>query len=228
VPTEIYQVHNITTISGEEIEIIPLKIKYLKEFMPKFREMKDVRDDLSALTQLTECVRIAMKQYKPEWSKSIEFVEENFDMPLIYKFLEYSVGIKIKNEEEAIERAEEGGNAWDELDLAQLESEVFLLGIWKNYDELETSISMQELTFILETKRDVSYDEKKFFAALQGVDLDGQSGKGGQKEWEDLKARVASGGATSDSRDILALQGQNARSAGFGIGMGLQYEKIVE
>jgi hypothetical protein len=48
----------------------------------------------------------------------------------------------------------------------------------------------------------------------------------GQKEWEDLKARVFSGGATDDSNDVLALQGQNARKAGFGIGMGLAYEDL--
>jgi hypothetical protein len=39
-----------------------------------------------------------------------------------------------------------------------------------------------------------------------------------------MKARVFSGGATSDSNDVLSLQGQNARKAGFGIGMGLDYE----
>jgi hypothetical protein len=37
---------------------------------------------------------------------------------------------------------------------------------------------------------------------------------------------VFSGGATDDSNDVLALQGQNARKAGFGIGMGLAYEDL--
>jgi hypothetical protein len=40
-----------------------------------------------------------------------------------------------------------------------------------------------------------------------------------------MKARVFSGGATDNPDDILALQGQNAQKAGFGIGMGLGYEK---
>jgi hypothetical protein len=39
-----------------------------------------------------------------------------------------------------------------------------------------------------------------------------------------MKARVFSKGATSDSNDVLSLQGQNAKKAGFGIGMGLDYE----
>jgi hypothetical protein len=41
-----------------------------------------------------------------------------------------------------------------------------------------------------------------------------------------MKARVFSGGATSDSNDILALQGHNAQRAGFGIGMGLSYQDM--
>jgi hypothetical protein len=66
--------------------------------------------------------------------------------------------------------------------------------------------------------------KKKFLAAMQGVDLDKQSGK--QDEWEAMKARVYSKGVTQNPNDILALQGQNAANKGFGIGMGLTYEKI--
>jgi hypothetical protein len=39
-----------------------------------------------------------------------------------------------------------------------------------------------------------------------------------------MKARVFSKGATTNGNDILALQGMNAERAGFGIGMGLDYE----
>ena len=63
---------------------------------------------------------------------------------------------------------------------------------------------------------------------MQGVDLDAESGKDrGQKEWEDMKARVFSGGQTGDSNDVLSLQGVNAQKAGFGIGMGLDYENLT-
>ena len=84
---------------------------------------------------------------------------------------------------------------------------------------------MPELTHTLLAKREDEHQERKFLAAMQGVDLEGESGKG-QKEWEDMKARVFSRGATNDSKDILALQGQNAKKAGFGIGMGLDYEDL--
>jgi hypothetical protein len=84
---------------------------------------------------------------------------------------------------------------------------------------------MPELVATIGSIRDLDYQEKKFLAAIQGVDLDGETNKDkGQKEWEDMKARVFSGGATSDSDDVLALQGVNATKAGFGIGLGLDYE----
>jgi hypothetical protein len=103
-----------------------------------------------------------------------------------------------------------------------------LLGIWKDYHELELSLSMPELMATLEVSRELDYAEKKFMAAIQGVDLDAESGKGkGQQEWEDMKARVFSKGQTSDSNDILSFQGPKARKAGFGIGMGLDYENLT-
>jgi len=86
---------------------------------------------------------------------------------------------------------------------------------------------MPELTAILTAKREDDYQEKKFFAAIQGVDLDGESGKDrGQKEWEDMKSRVFSGGISKDSSDVTSLQGFNAQKAGFGIGDGLEYSSV--
>jgi len=86
---------------------------------------------------------------------------------------------------------------------------------------------MPELVATLEAKRKNDHEEKKFMAAIQGINLDESSGETrGQKEWEDLKAKVFSGGQSSDSGDILSLQGQNAVKAGFGIGAGLEYTDL--
>lgn len=81
---------------------------------------------------------------------------------------------------------------------------------------------MPELTSTLIAKREKDYEDKKFLAAIQGVDLGGEKDRG-QKEWEDMKARVFSGGAAKDSSDIISLQGINAQKAGFGINDGLEY-----
>lgn len=197
--------------------------------METFEDIKQTKNDDESIAVLVECVRICMKQYYPEISSSIEQIEDNFDMPTIYKILDTSAGIVIneKSEEPVKDQAEKGGETWETLDLAKLESEIFLLGIWKDYEELETSLSMPELIFTLEAIRELDYTEKKFLAAMQGVDLDeGKNKDRGQKEWEDMKARVFSKGQATDSNDILSLQGYNAQKAGFGIGHGLDYEDL--
>lgn len=228
--TKIYLTKNIYLFDGTEIEISPLKIKYLRQFMDTFGLIKNAKDDDESLIILVECARIAMKQYYPEISKSISDIEDNIDMPTIHQILEISAGIKINDEssEPVVEQAKnnESKNSWEDIDLVKLESEVFTLGIWKNYDELESSLSMPELMAILSSKRELDYEEKKFSAAIQGVDLE-QGSDRGQKEWEDLKARVFSGGKAKDSNDVLSLQGQNAKKYGFGIGMGLEYENLT-
>ena len=201
----------------------PLKIKYLREFLETFETIKEAKTDDESISVLAQCALIAMQQYCPS-IKTIEDLEDNLDLPTIYEVIDIAAGIKIneKSEDTVKNQAVDSGSTWDTLDLAKLESEVFLIGIWKDYDQLESSMSMQELTATLKIKRELDYSDKKFAAAMQGVDLDKNSGSG--NEWEDMKARVFSNGATTDGRDILALQGANAEKAGFGIGMGLTYE----
>jgi hypothetical protein len=231
--TRIYKSDTIVLIDGEKIEIYPLKIKYLREFMEAFYLIKDAKNDLESISYLSECARIAMQQYKPEIARTVEDLEDNVDLPTIYKIINIGGGISVSGEaEEPVKQQalsdKNMGSGWDELDLAKLESEIFLLGIWKDYQELEANLSMPELVATIASIRDLDYQEKKFLAAIQGVDLDGETNKDkGQKEWEDMKARVFSGGKASDSNDVLSLQGANAKKAGFGIGMGLDYEDLT-
>ena len=209
-----------------KIELSPLKIRYLKKFMLEFENVKIADGDIEAISALSECARICMEQYKPEISVSQEVFEEYINLDIIYDILDLAAGVKIKkdSEEEVKKQALSSGASWDDLDLAKLESEVFLLGIWKDYDELERSLSMPELVITLSSARDLDYQEKKFLAAMQGVDLD--KNKNEKNAWEEMKARVFSGGKATDANDILAYQGINAQKAGFGIGMGMDYERI--
>jgi hypothetical protein len=226
--TTIYTIGNITLMDGTELEISPLKIKYLRYFMDKFEDVRSAEDDYEAIEALSSCAQICMKQFKPEIAVSKEVFEEYVDLKTIYTILDIAAGIKIdkESEEPVKKQAVDSGSTWENLDLAKLESEVFLLGIWKDYEELEKSMSMAELTATLNISRDIDYQGKKFMAAMQGVDLDKQSGKSQGDAWEEMKARVFSGGAAENSKDVLALQGINAQKAGFGIGMGLSYEKV--
>lgn len=226
--TYVYNSKNIKLLDGKEIEITPLKIKYLREFMEEFENVKKAKDDDESILVLVACVQICMKQFYPEISKKLEDVENVIDLPMVYEILDVAAGIKInkKSEEPVKDQATSSGESWLELDLAKMESEVFLVGIWKDYKELELSLSMPELIATLSTRRELQYEEKKFLAAIQGIDLEEGNGKG-QSEWEAMKARVFSGGATNDGNDVLSLQGPKAKKLGFGIGMGLDYENLT-
>lgn len=222
--TRIYKTGIVELIDGSKITITPLKLKYLREFMELFPKIKNAGSEEESLDILLECILVAMKQYAPELD-TIEKIEDNIDINNLYSVLDYAADVSMNNKkEEKPVKKEDNENFWEDMQLAELEAEAFLLGIWKDYEELETSLSMPELTATLNAKREADYNEKKFFAAIQGVDLDKDNNR--QDEWERLKNRVFSGGATEDSNDILSLQGANAEKAGFGLGMGLSYQRI--
>jgi hypothetical protein len=225
--TKIYDSAVIQTIDGERIYITPLKIKYLRLFMEEFENVKNAANDTDAISFVSQSAILAMMQYKPE-IKTLEQLEDAFDLPTLYKVLEIAAGIKLKGAEEGKDdaipaQAKEGTQSWETMDLAKLESEVFLLGIWKDYEELEASLSMAELSETLNSKREADYADKKFMAAIQGVDLDANKEKE-ENAWEKLKNKVFNGGG--DPNDVTSLKGAKAAKAGFGIGMGLSYEKL--
>ena len=88
---------------------------------------------------------------------------------------------------------------------------MFLLGHWKNYDELESSLCIEELIAILDAIRKKEDRERKFSAALQGVDL-GDTVEEKQNHGE--------------ANDVTNLKGFQAAESGFGIGLGLGYAEI--
>lgn len=226
---QIYETGIVQLVDGTKLEISPLKLRYLIEFMDIFKKAQEGQDLIDVLI---ECTKICMKQFYPS-IKTIEDVENNIDMPTIYDIVFYTTGIKLghrqkEEQEEKLEISENEKSGWEDLDLNKLEAEVFLIGAWKNYKDLELSLTMPELLLTIESKRDLDYQEKKFLAAMQGVDLDENSGTNttNQDPWEAMKARVdakVSGIGSDNPNDITSFQGIRAAQAGFGIGMGLDY-----
>jgi hypothetical protein len=84
---------------------------------------------------------------------------------------------------------------------------------------------MPELIAVLEAKNKEDYENKRFMAAVQGVDIE-KSKSSAMDTWEKIKAKANSKGATTDPKDITTLRGKNAARSGFGIGAGLDYEVI--
>jgi hypothetical protein len=72
------------------------------------------------------------------------------------------------------------------------------LGNWKNYEELEENLSIDELIHTLNAYRKRQSEDQKFFAALQGVDL-----------------------SDKEPENITEMTPSQVVSSGFGVGMGL-------
>lgn len=233
--TTVYKSDVIELIDGRLLYITPLKIKYLRQFMKDFEDIKNATDDMDAIYRLSKCVAVTMQQYCPELA-SIEAVEDNMDLSMMYSLLELSTDIKMTTKSEDVKETIEAseGSTWENFDIAKLEAELFLLGIWKDYEDLETSLSLPEMMATLAAKRELSHHEKKFLAAIQGIDLDGENSSSQEVDpWERIKARAAArargedpDNAIVDPNDIVSFSGAKAQQAGFGIGMGLDYIKM--
>lgn len=68
------------------------------------------------------------------------------------------------------------------MNLAELEAEAFLLGQWKNFEEMEDNLSLPELNAVLNAAREQEYNRRKFAAALKGVDLEESSSQESAEE----------------------------------------------
>ena len=94
--TTVNEAQTIKLIDGTEIEVRPLKISLLREFMKKFEGIAKVAEDNDkSMTLLMECAQIAMKQYKPELAADVKALEELLDLPTVYKIIEEASGTKL-------------------------------------------------------------------------------------------------------------------------------------
>lgn len=64
------------------------------------------------------------------------------------------------------------------------------MGLWKNFEDMEDSLTLDELEAILVASRKKEERDRAFAAALQGVDLSEGSDEG-TPSFEDIKQRAA-------------------------------------
>jgi len=224
--TKIYETGNLELLDGTTLYMTPLKLKYYREFMDIVLDATKDGNRLDIDNGLIECGLVCMKQYYPE-IKTQEQLEDVADIRMIYEMMKFGGGISLERDEEdnvqASKNTEEKGSSWQNIDLAKIESEVFLLGIYKDYEELESSLCLQELLAVINMRRDLDYEEKKFLASIQGIDIEKGNKTTNVDPWEAMKARVFSKGKTDNPNDITSFQGPKAAKAGFGVGMGIDY-----
>jgi hypothetical protein len=89
-----------------------------------------------------------------------------------------------------------------------LEAEVFLaIGAWKNFEDLEESLTLPELDLLLQTIRNDKKETNVFLAAIQGIDLNKHYSnpvKDKIKEIEERAAIRAAGGQDEYDRHEFA------------------------
>jgi inhibitor of KinA sporulation pathway (predicted exonuclease) len=96
--TTINETKQVKLIDGTTIDVRPLKISLLREFMKKFEGIAKVADDNEkSMDLLMECVVIAMRQYKPDLAENAKALEENLDLPTVYKIVEEASGMTVGN-----------------------------------------------------------------------------------------------------------------------------------
>lgn len=94
--TTTHEEKTVTLIDGTEIKVRPLKISLLREFMKKFEGLAKVAEDNDkSMNVLMECVQIAMRQYNVELASDVKVLEENLDLPTVYKIVEEASGVNM-------------------------------------------------------------------------------------------------------------------------------------
>lgn len=96
--TTINETTQVVLIDGTTVSVRPLKISLLRPFMKKFEAISAVADDNDkSMNLLMECVQIAMQQYAPNLATDLKALEDNLDLPTVYKIVEEASGIKLSD-----------------------------------------------------------------------------------------------------------------------------------
>ena len=94
--TTVYETMEIEMMDGTKVKMRPLKISLLRDFMKKFEGITEVADSNDkSMDLLMDCVQIAMKQYEPKYAEDRAELEDNIDLPSVYKVIEAAAGIKL-------------------------------------------------------------------------------------------------------------------------------------
>ena len=104
-----------------------------------------------------------------------------YDIPAFPSILAIDL---IKNLEKQIERFQPTIHLSESIVGFKKEGDIFLLGHWKNYEELEENLSMPELIQTLKSMTKTEEDKRIFLAAIQGIELgkDKEEAEGPKRE----------------------------------------------
>lgn len=99
---------------------------------------------------------------------------------------------------------------WDDYDLASIEAQIMLLGIYKSFEELEDNLTIEEMSLMLKVHAEERDSDRRFLAAVNGLKLDGEEGDAAdlfdqmQKEVE-VELQAAATGKSEEEIDLAAF-----------------------
>lgn len=91
----VYEVEKIKLQNGAEVELKPLTIKELREFMKVINKTAAVTTEDETLTLLIDACAVALEKQLPELVKDRDAFEDVLDVPTINRILEICGGIKM-------------------------------------------------------------------------------------------------------------------------------------
>jgi hypothetical protein len=95
---EVENKNELSLIDGTKFAVKPLRISLLKPFMEHFTKLQEVADDNGkSMDILVDCVQIAFKQYLPALADNREAIEENLDLPTVYKIIDAASGMQLSD-----------------------------------------------------------------------------------------------------------------------------------
>lgn len=95
--TKIYETVELELLDGRVVTIKPLSIKNLRDLMKAWEKSREAKTEIEFLDVVSECARIAFRQFAPDLSNDEELFEDAIDLQTMYKVLEVAADIKLND-----------------------------------------------------------------------------------------------------------------------------------
>ncbi|MCA1799848.1 MAG: hypothetical protein LC650_00955 [Actinobacteria bacterium] len=96
--TKVNKSETITLQDGKEVELKPLNIKNLRDFMAVVKKFQDVDDEVEGLDIMIEACSVGLRKTAPEIAEDTDYLEENLDMNHIERILFVAGGVDISGD----------------------------------------------------------------------------------------------------------------------------------
>jgi len=124
--TTVYTIEEVILQDDSEAVLKPLPIKLLRKFMTELEKLGKAESENAGIDIMTTMAGICLQKQFPKLVEDRDALEEALDMPTIYKIVEVCGGVKL-NDPNYWRWHSRWPTRWSDLDLAELEAEVFCL-----------------------------------------------------------------------------------------------------